>query len=185
MEEEEKGEGSGSEEPMVTVNKILPDPNSRKNCYTENFLVHIVDERTFNTGWFLETEEEHVEFTKSIIFNSHNHVEESRVTKHRYSHFTDDAFVLYTNASIEVENEDDTLLLDEERFYEDVSVINPTLKKNFLKKFVTYTLRNGKDEDIERRYSEFYMLRKVLVRNFPGCYIPNVPGKKYYVNRLC
>lgn len=34
-----------------------------------------------------------------------------------------------------------------------------------------------------RRYNEFYLLRQILVLNFPGIFIPPVPGKKLVGNK--
>jgi hypothetical protein len=36
--------------------------------------------------------------------------------------------------------------------------------------------------DIKRRYSDFFELRKKLLENWPGIFIPAVPGKKSIVN---
>ena len=44
---------------------------------------------------------------------------------------------------------------------------------------------HGKDPEGEfetaRRYKDFAELRKILVENWPGCYIPQIPGKKMIV----
>lgn len=34
-----------------------------------------------------------------------------------------------------------------------------------------------------RRYNEFYLLRQVLALNFPGIFVPPVPGKKLVGNK--
>jgi hypothetical protein len=34
-----------------------------------------------------------------------------------------------------------------------------------------------------RRYNEFYLLRQILVLNFPGIFVPPVPGKKLVGNK--
>jgi sorting nexin-1/2 len=34
-----------------------------------------------------------------------------------------------------------------------------------------------------RRYNEFYLLRQVLALNFPGIFVPPVPGKKFVGNK--
>lgn len=63
-----------------------------------------------------------------------------------------------------------------------LTVTNP-LVKDALKKYVTYTVTLKSDfqsQNIEviRRYSDFHALRAVLLENWPGLYIPNIPPKK-------
>ena len=79
-------------------------------------------------------------------------------------------------------NEIDLVQEDEfQSFYIDESA---TLDKAELKQnrlfgsYVTYTIINSQGEKIERKYNDFLLLRKVLVNNFPGWYIPKIPDKR-------
>jgi len=40
--------------------------------------------------------------------------------------------------------------------------------------------KNGEFE-VARRYSEFDQLRKLMIKRWPGCYIPPLPSKKAIV----
>ena len=44
------------------------EQNPLFNCYTDNYLVHSVNDKTHITQYFLDTEDEYIEFTKSILF---------------------------------------------------------------------------------------------------------------------
>lgn len=52
--------------------------------------------------------------------------------------------------------------------------------KDGIKKYVLYTLTGSSvnNTDINRRYSDFFALRKKLCERWPGIYIPNIPKKK-------
>jgi sorting nexin-1/2/sorting nexin-4 len=54
-----------------------------------------------------------------------------------------------------------------------------------MSKFVVYTVR-GQDSsgsfETYRRYSDFMALRTVLVRKWPGVYIPAIPPKQILVS---
>ncbi|CAG9315430.1 unnamed protein product [Blepharisma stoltei] len=67
------------------------------------------------------------------------------------------------------------------------SVCNPIIKEGTFKKYVIYTIK-GSDStgifEVARRYKEFRALRQLLVRNWPGCYIPQLPGKQASGNFL-
>ena len=57
-------------------------------------------------------------------------------------------------------------------------VFGPMLKEG-IKKFVTYQVGGDSLENqITRRYSDFFALREKLQERWPGIYIPNVPPKK-------
>ena len=48
-----------------------------------------------------------------------------------------------------------------------------------MKNFVSYTLGgNQVNEEISRRFSDFYTLREKLIERWPGVYVPNIPPKK-------
>ena len=38
------------------------------NCFTDNYLIHSLDDTTFMTQLFLSNEEQNIEFTKSVLF---------------------------------------------------------------------------------------------------------------------
>lgn len=57
-------------------------------------------------------------------------------------------------------------------------VCNPVLKDG-MKKYVVYTLSGSViNEQVVRRFSDFYTLRKKLCERWPGVYVPNIPPKK-------
>ena len=64
------------------------------------------------------------------------------------------------------------------------SVINP--KKSSQGDYIVYTVlgydRQGKI-DIERRYSDFEVLRTAFIDRWPGLYIPPIPHKKKIGNK--
>jgi sorting nexin-1/2 len=53
--------------------------------------------------------------------------------------------------------------------------------KDGLNKYITYLIKgvdkNG-DFEVNRRYSDFIILRKFLVDRWPACFIPPCPSKK-------
>lgn len=65
-------------------------------------------------------------------------------------------------------------------------VCDPIIK-DAINKYVIYAIR-GSDNDgsfeIYRRYSDFNNLRKVMIKRWPGCYIPPLPEKKAVVLKL-
>jgi sorting nexin-4 len=63
------------------------------------------------------------------------------------------------------------------------SLSNPSLLNG---RYVVYKITGVDNEGYftgNRRYNEFYLLRQVLIQNFPGIYIPAVPGKKVVGNK--
>ena len=55
------------------------------------------------------------------------------------------------------------------------------MKKEGISKYIIYTVKGVDREgpfDVFRRYSEFVVLREVLVQRWPGCFIPPIPPKK-------
>ena len=60
---------------------------------------------------------------------------------------------------------------------------DPTLLNG---KYVVYKV-SGVDErgpfEGNRRYNEFFLLRQVIVANWPGIYIPSTPSKKLVGNK--
>ena len=63
------------------------------------------------------------------------------------------------------------------------SLTNPSLLNG---RYVVYKITGVDNEGYftgNRRYNEFYLLRQVLVLNFPGIYIPAGPGKKVVGNK--
>ena len=64
-----------------------------------------------------------------------------------------------------------------------VSVVDFITKDGIIK-HVQYNIK-GTDSFGEvntmRRYKDFTYLRKVLVSSWPGCFIPQIPGKKMIV----
>ncbi|CAG9313209.1 unnamed protein product [Blepharisma stoltei] len=66
-----------------------------------------------------------------------------------------------------------------------VSVCSFTTKSTLMKKQVFYIIQ-GHDSsgayEAHRNYKDFRILRKVLVHNWPGCYIPPVPHKQNISN---
>lgn len=51
-------------------------------------------------------------------------------------------------------------------------------------KLGSYTMTNAKHEKFERKFNDFILLRKALVHNFPGCYIPKIPDKRLGVDEV-
>jgi sorting nexin-1/2 len=53
-------------------------------------------------------------------------------------------------------------------------------------RYVVYKI-TGADRDGDfsgnRRYNEFHLLRQVIISNWPGIYVPPVPGKKLVGNK--
>ena len=56
------------EQKETHTSEIQLEDNPIFNCYTDNYLVHTLGEKTHITQFYLETEEEFIEFTKSILF---------------------------------------------------------------------------------------------------------------------
>lgn len=57
-------------------------------------------------------------------------------------------------------------------------VSNPVIKDG-MKKYVVYSLKGiAIHEDVVRRFSDFFSLRKKLVERWPGIFIPAIPPKK-------
>ena len=57
-------------------------------------------------------------------------------------------------------------------------VCNPVIK-DAMKKYVVYSLSGSSiNEQVVRRFSDFFTLRKKLCERWPGVYIPNIPPKK-------
>ena len=55
---------------------------------------------------------------------------------------------------------------------------NPVIKDS-MKKYVIYSLKGSAiKEDVIRRYSDFFNLRKKLLERWPGVFIPAIPPKK-------
>lgn len=51
-----------------------------------------------------------------------------------------------------------------------------------MKSYVVYTVKvKGINEQIFRRYSDFFSLREKLTERWPGVFIPNIPPKKTVV----
>ena len=65
-------------------------------------------------------------------------------------------------------------------------VCDPIIKDG-VQKYVVYTIKGiDKDGPFEtyRRYSHFHNLREVLVKRWPGCFIPPIPEKKTLVSNF-
>jgi len=62
-----------------------------------------------------------------------------------------------------------------------IKVCDPLIREDRMSKYIIYTIkgfdRQGKFESF-RRYSDFNLLRNMLVNRWPGCYIPPIPDKK-------
>ena len=57
--------------------------------------------------------------------------------------------------------------------------VSKPIINNGMKNFVSYTLGgNQVNEEISRRFSDFYTLREKLIERWPGVYVPNIPPKK-------
>lgn len=54
-----------------------------------------------------------------------------------------------------------------------------------INKYTTYSVR-GMDKhgqfDVVRRFSDFRLIRPLLISKWPGCYIPPLPPRKAIVN---
>ena len=61
-----------------------------------------------------------------------------------------------------------------------IEVCDP-IEKEGLKKYIVYCIK-GMDSrgafEVYRRYSDFFSLRKEMLRRWPGIYIPEIPPKK-------
>lgn len=66
-----------------------------------------------------------------------------------------------------------------------ISVTSPELSNSGTHTVYKIT---GKDPEgpfsVYRRYKEFASIRKILTENWPGCYIPQIPGKKMIVKSI-
>lgn len=81
------------------------------------------------------------------------------------------------NHEIVFENQEQT---DEPEFY----VSNPTLTKDTIGSFITYTVQGvNLIEPIVRRFSDFDLLRAKLRLRWPGIYLPRLPHKKTVGNK--
>jgi PX domain len=65
-----------------------------------------------------------------------------------------------------------------------IKITNPIIKDDRFSKHVTYTII-GEDNkgpfEAQRRYKEFNSIQHLLNTQWPGCYIPQIPGKKAIV----
>ena len=78
------------------------------------------------------------------------------------------------NSDTNVDNEVNNAYFDES-----TSLDKAELKhKGVFGSYVTYTIINGQGEKIDRKFNDFLLLRKILIQNFPGCYIPKIPDKR-------
>ncbi len=63
-------------------------------------------------------------------------------------------------------------------------MVSDPLIKDGVQKYVVYTLK-GIDLDgpfeTYRRFSNFHYIREILVKRWPGCFIPPIPEKKTLV----
>lgn len=64
---------------------------------------------------------------------------------------------------------------------EKVDIVN--IEIDFTKSGI-YVMDTTKSKNIERSFSDFSLLRKALVQNFPGCYIPKIPEKRAGVESI-
>jgi sorting nexin-1/2 len=66
-----------------------------------------------------------------------------------------------------------------------ITVSSPELTKN--KSHVEYKI-HGRDTDgdfeVMRRYRDFLAIRTILVQNWPGCYVPQIPPKQMIVRKI-
>lgn len=62
-------------------------------------------------------------------------------------------------------------------------MINPEIRGT--NKYVVYTLK-GEDKlgefELTRRYSDFDLVRNLMLSRWPGCYVPALPSKKVVGN---
>lgn len=62
-----------------------------------------------------------------------------------------------------------------------ICVTNPQFRDKAIGKYVIYTVK-GTDStgtfEAFRRYKDFEWLRKIIVAQWPGCYVPAIPGKQ-------
>ena len=72
---------------------------------------------------------------------------------------------------------------DMERANPTFGLMDPSLLNS---KYVVYKV-TGEDShglfEGNRRYNEFFLLRQVIVANWPGIYIPSTPSKKFVGNK--
>ncbi len=61
---------------------------------------------------------------------------------------------------------------------------DPIEKDGGVHKYIVYTVK-GSDRDgpfeTFRRYSDFSVLKKFLIKRWPGCFVPAIPEKKAVV----
>ena len=65
-----------------------------------------------------------------------------------------------------------------------IIVTDPIERDSGVSKFTVYTIKgNDRDGPFEtyRRYSDFSILKKILVKRWPGCFVPSIPEKKAVV----
>ena len=69
--------------------------------------------------------------------------------------------------------------------YAVVSASDPLVKEDGLIKHVEYRV-SGQDQkgnfEVYRRYKDFKVLRSILVQNWGGCYVPQIPPKQMIVS---
>lgn len=61
------------------------EENPLFNCYTDNYLVHTINDKTHITQHFLDTEDEYIEFTKSVLFMQRDEEIEQNGAKGQFS----------------------------------------------------------------------------------------------------
>lgn len=154
------------------------------------------------TQWFVDTETTNVDMAITVTSNSQYFILQAWKSSGVVSNLSqgpnemplspkkistqikDKDFTLVTDFQPE---EDDDLENIQIQHEETINLDNYELKNKVISthyfqvfgSYVSYSMTNGKNEKIERKFNDFVLLRKAFVHNFPGCYIPKIPEKRF------
>ena len=119
------------------------------NCFTDNYLIHTLEDKSFMTQWFVDNESTQIEMDITVIRAESEHTNVDGSPK-KSSLNRDKDFVPLS----EFKQDDDSLdIVHEQKF-----------DMRFL--------------DLDRKPNDYALLRKALSHNFPGLYIPKIPEKR-------
>ena len=104
-----------------------------------------------------------------------NNIPEVNSPDKKSSHIKDKDFQIVSNIDVK---EDEYESMRASTIEDSINLDKAEIKQSkVFGSYVAYTITNKKNEKFERRFNDFVSLRKVLVDNYPGCYIPKIPEK--------
>lgn len=126
------------------------------NCYTDNYLIHVLGEKSYMTQWFVDNETFHVEMDTSIIYRKvnlpYNSVDMSALTSsEKNNHY--DGFP--KKHSTHVRDKDFVTLSEFKKDEDEDNIESATGDSSQILK-------------LDRKLPDYVLLRRALSHNFPG-----------------